>query len=94
MANPRDYGFGDAPKVKGVPTVGERVAGAKCPYCGCTTVFGIEVEVENPSPALRRPSKPHRVVGSYVGCPACPWASPMMTTCVLLTEEKRSPPTS
>jgi len=77
--NPRDYGFGDAPEVTGVPTVGEKLS-EKCPNCGCGTVFMIEVEVAHPSPMLRRPDGPHKVVGRYVGCPACPWASPMMTS--------------
>lgn len=79
----RDHGFGDSPKVAGVPTVGERVPGGICWHCGCVTVFEIEIEVASPPPMLRRPSEPHRVVGRYVGCPACPWASPMMTSCVL-----------
>jgi len=43
------------------------------------TLFGIEVEVKNPSPLLHRPTTPHKVIGAYVGCPACPWASSMMT---------------
>lgn len=77
--NPRDHSYGDAPKVVGVPAVVERVD-EKCPNCGCRHTFGIEVEVENPSPLIRRPSTPHKVIGVYIGCPACPWASPMMTT--------------
>jgi hypothetical protein len=76
--NLRDYGFGDAPKVTGAPVVVEKLED-KCPNCGCKTLFGIEVEVENPSTLLRRPTTPHKVIGAYVGCPACPWASPMMT---------------
>jgi hypothetical protein len=80
---PRDHGYGDAPTVAGAPRVGERVPGT-CPHCACGTVFGIEVEVENPSPQLRRPAAPHKVIGRYVGCPACPWASPMMQSCELL----------
>jgi hypothetical protein len=81
--NPRDHGFGDAPKVVGVPIVGEKLS-EKCPSCGCQTLFGIEVEVDGPSPLLRRPAGPHKIVGRYVGCPACPWASPMMTSAVAL----------
>lgn len=81
--NPRDHGFGDSPKVVGVPVVIDKVE-EKCPNCGCQTMFGIEVKIANPSPLIRRPSAPHEVVGRYVGCPACPWASPMMTTTKLL----------
>jgi hypothetical protein len=77
--NPRDHGLGASPKVLGAPTVVESIHGEKCPNCGCQSLFGVEVEVEPPS-MLRRPETPHKVVGVYVGCPACPWASPMMTT--------------
>jgi hypothetical protein len=80
--NPRDYGFGDAPKVVGVPVIGEKLS-AKCPHCGCVGLFAVEVEVANPSPLLKRPEWPHKVVGRYMGCAACPWASPMMTSVVL-----------
>lgn len=76
--NLRDHGFGDSPKVIGVPSVGEKL-NEKCPNCGCQTLFGIEVKVMNPSPLLRLPKEPHEIVGTYVGCPACPWASPMIT---------------
>lgn len=81
--NPRDHGYGDAPKVVGIPTVVDKLD-EKCPHCGCQTLFGIEVKVENPSSLLRRPKEPHEVVGRYVGCPACPWASPMMTVARVL----------
>lgn len=83
MKNPRDYGYGDGPKVIGAPTVGEKLL-QKCPGCGCVGLFHIEVKIANPSPLLRRPAEPHEVVGRYVGCPACPWASPMMTSVELL----------
>ncbi len=81
--NLRDYGYGDAPKVKGVPIVGDKM-GHWCPNCRCDTVFAIEVEVENPPPQLRRPDTLHKVIGRYIGCPACPWASPMVTMVVPL----------
>lgn len=80
--NPRDHGYGDVPEVKGVPIVGDKPTGHWCPECRCTSTFAIEVEVANPSPLLRRPDTLHKVVGRYVGCPACPWASPMVTTVV------------
>lgn len=79
----RDYGFGDKPEVVGAPTVSAAPAGS-CPYCACATVFNVTVEVANPSPLLRRPSVPHRVVGRYIGCAACPWASPMATSAEIL----------
>ena len=75
----RDHGYGNKPEVRGAPIVGDRVPGGVCQNCGCVTVYGISVEVANPPPMLRRPTEPHRVVGHYVGCPACPWASPMLT---------------
>jgi hypothetical protein len=56
VRNPRDYGFGDAPKVQGPPIVGDRVPDARCSHCGCATVYAIEVEVANPPPMLRRPA--------------------------------------
>lgn len=43
-----------------------------CPNCGCDTTFLIQVQIE--TKALRG----GKGVGTYVGCPACPWASPMM----------------
>ena len=76
--NPRDHGFGDAPKIVGAPVIGEKLA-HKCPNCGCVGLFAVEVEVANPSPLLKRPERPHKIVGRYMGCAACPWASPMMT---------------
>jgi hypothetical protein len=82
--NPRDYGYGDDPKVVGVPIAGEKPLGQWCPNCRCASVFAIEVEVANPSPLLRRPTEPHKVIGRYVGCPACPWASPMVTMVQIL----------
>ena len=81
--SPRDYGFGDSPKVVGVPIVGDKVSW-RCPHCGCVGVFSVEDEIANPTPLLRRPDVPHKVVGRYTGCAACPWASPMMTIVVPL----------
>lgn len=81
--DPRDHGFGDSPKIQGVPVLGDKII-HRCPNCGCVGLFNIKVEVANPSPLLRRPDSPHKVVGTYVGCPACPWASPMVTTVEIL----------
>ena len=90
-SNPRNHGFGDSPEVTGAPRVREPVSGT-CPHCRCASLFSIEVEVANPSPLLRRPAEPHRVVGRYVGCPACPWASPMMTSTELLPKVEKGMP--
>jgi len=79
VKNPRDHGLGDSPKVIGTPKLHDRVPG-DCPHCHCDTLFRIEVEVE-PPPLLRRPAD-HKAVGTYIGCPACPWASPMMISAV------------
>lgn len=85
--SPRDHGYGDRPTVVGAPVIGARVPAGSCPHCRCATVFEVEVEVGNPSPRLRRPMEPHRVLGRYIGCPACPWASPMVTLCVPTTTQ-------
>jgi len=82
VKNPRDYGYGESPAPVGPPVVGERCHEA-CPNCGCTTVFVIKVTLPTAPPQLRRPKEPHTIVGNYVGCPACPWASPMITICVV-----------
>ncbi len=73
----RDHGLGDidgvivgAPKVKQALAKGEP---APCPNCGCSELFLIEVQIED-SKQLTGGSG----VGAYIGCPACPWASPMM----------------
>jgi hypothetical protein len=83
MKNLRDHGYGDSPKVIGSPTVGEKLL-QKCPGCGCVGLFPIEVEVAGPVPLLRRPAEPHKIVGRYFGCAACPWASAMMTSVEIL----------
>jgi len=87
----RDHGYGDAPTVTGAPRVDAELPG-DCPNCKCESLYSIVVEVANPSPMLRRPAEPHRVVGRYIGCPACPWASPMMTSCELLPKVEKGAP--
>lgn len=72
----RDYGLGDStPYVTGAPVVGERSSNTKCPHCRCETVFVITVPMKHP----RLKGEKHE--GKYLGCPACPWASP----CVIST---------
>jgi len=83
MKNVRDHGYGDNPKVVGFPTVGEKIP-QRCPNCECLGIFPVEIEVANPSPLLRRPAEAHKVIGRYFGCAACPWASAMMTSVVVL----------
>ena len=74
--NIRDYDLPNPTKVIGVPKatpmpVEER--GDGCPHCGCLELQFVTVTVE--MPMLRG----GRGIGTYVGCPACPYASPMVT---------------
>jgi len=74
--DPRDYGFGDpTPYLNGKPVVGSRVDGAECPHCKCEMIFSITIPIVD-HPLL----KTKHGEGRYVGCPACPWASPMIIT--------------
>jgi hypothetical protein len=84
----RDHGYqkigtGGPEDVIGPPIVLSEFAdhGAACPHCGCEKLFLIEVELAKPAtpPRLRVPEG-SKVIGIYPGCPACPWAGPMMTT--------------
>ena len=45
----------------------------ECPNCRCREIMQIEVDVKNQK--LRGGTG----VGFYLGCPACPWSSPMMS---------------
>lgn len=82
--DPRDHGLGSAAKANGTPRVTGQL-NEQCPHCGCDRVYSIEVEIADPPPTLRRPPGPHRVIGRYLGCAACPWASPMMASCAPVT---------
>lgn len=71
----RTYGLGASDDyVKGPPRV---VSGATdlpaCPVCGCVTLFNIAIAVED-HPLLKTGTG----TGFYVGCPACPFATPML----------------
>jgi hypothetical protein len=71
----RDYGLGSPHKDGKVtnPRVVEKIKDMPpCPNCGCKDLYMIAVDIEN---KLLRGGKG---VGRYVGCPACPFASPMM----------------
>ena len=46
--------------------------GGGCPNCKCKEIMLIKVEVE------QQLLKGKKGTGTYVGCPACPWASPMV----------------
>jgi transposase len=72
----RSYGLGDSmPFIRGIPRVVKQtpVDMPPCPHCGCKTTYVIEVDVEMP---LLRGGKGK---GTYIGCPACPFASPMVS---------------
>jgi hypothetical protein len=68
----RDYGLGNSSKPTGKPKVVAK-AGTICPYCLSDTTFIIEVEVDNGYLIGGKG------IGVYVGCAACPWASPMLS---------------
>jgi len=76
MAHPeRKYGLGAHGEPEGAPWVDQEVPGADavCPSCECKTVYSIKVVMVN-VPILSG----GRGLGSYIGCAACPWASPMV----------------
>ena len=79
MSGLREYGLGNtdsftrgAPRARLCTPIDNVVP--NCPSCGCMTLCEIEVDVE--APMLRG----KKGVGRYLGCPACPWASPMLMT--------------
>jgi len=80
----RDHGFGVPPEPTEPPTAKacEPIDGIKpvCPACGCESLHEIRQPVEAPS--LLRVPEGSRAVGLYLGCPACPYASPMAVTAV------------
>lgn len=79
----RDYGYGFSPTVIGAPVIGEKLKlpngdDAHCPNCGCLGVFEVKGVIEAP-PQLRV-GQGSEAVTMYVGCVACPWASPAIMT--------------
>lgn len=69
----RDYGRDDpSMNVVGSPVILNEHENDACPHCGCKRTFLIKVQVT--SDLLGGPG-----VGVYVGCAACPWASPMIS---------------
>ena len=70
----RDYGLPEGTPV-GTPVArkAEGPSAAKgCPNCGCKELMSIAVAMKI---ELIRGGKG---MGTYLGCPACPWASPML----------------
>ena len=58
---------------------------APCPACGCDKTYSIEVRFD-PEKAngylpfiLLSVSEGEEIIGNYVGCPACQFASPMLS---------------
>ena len=71
----RDYGMGSVGETVGKPTwkpaEGPDGELPECPNCG-SLVCEVEVRVENP---LLKGGEGRAI---YLGCPACPWASPAL----------------
>ena len=72
MKDLRDHGLGTIPhKITGAPTWTPCTKGETCPNCHGNVV---EVQVPVSSPVVTGGNG----VGHYLGCPACPWAGPML----------------
>ena len=67
----REYGL-PKPKVKGVPFAKPANIAEGCPGCGCKQLMTIEIDVE------QELVRGNDGVGTYIGCPACTFASPMI----------------
>jgi hypothetical protein len=78
----RDHGLGKhgepdgPPRVAKVLTSKDKIKGVSpiCPNCECETLAEIEVNMTK----LAIPGVGAEGVGTYLGCPACPWASPIL----------------
>jgi hypothetical protein len=75
--NLRDHGLASSGEPSGTPTwvKAEPIGGhdPECPNCGA---WLCDVQVPMKNPLLKGGEGTAR----YLGCPACPWASPAMTT--------------
>ena len=68
----RDYGLPNC-EVIGAPTaVAPDLPVSACPMCGCKEVMIVTAQV------TQKLVKGGKGTGTYLGCPACPWASPMV----------------
>ena len=47
---------------------------AVCPHCGCTSIHQVTVRMKTPR------MRTGEGICRYLGCPACPWASPAVIT--------------
>ena len=74
----RDYGYGDSPEPTGPPEIKSGPLDESCPNCEGKTLFMLEVTVPN-NPLMAGMLGSKEGVGVYMGCAACPYASPMMT---------------
>ncbi len=77
----RDHGYGTSPDPTGVPIIEDfdgtgSNAPVVCPNCKAERLFSVAVAVEAP-PMLRVPDG-SEAISHYIGCAACPWASPAM----------------
>lgn len=73
----RNYGMPDCGEPLKPPKATVISTRMMCPNCGCTNVMSVEVLVSN---KLLRGGVG---LASYLGCPACPWASPAMVAATL-----------
>ena len=74
VRNLRSYGLPDS-EVQNVPVaklLDPSSPFKECPNCGCEQLMEIKVTVR------QELIKGGEGVGTYIGCPACPFASPMM----------------
>ena len=69
----RDHGYGDVATPDGVPVAVVTNQDMPCPNCECQ-LLQVTLKVKNPK------LKGGKGTGMYLGCPACPYASPMLTT--------------
>ena len=68
----RDYGFGQNGETVGKPTWEKLPETLPCPHCG-----GELVQVKVRMKEVKYP-KGGSGTGQYLGCPCCPYASPMV----------------
>lgn len=74
----RDYGYGESPDPVKPPEIKAGPLDEPCPNCEGKALFHIEVEVLN-NLMMEGMLDSKEGVGVYMGCAACPYASPMMT---------------